>query len=316
MKHRHFTWVIFGLLSIAFLSSCKKYPPIESKNLDSKSFMDSSLIVPSKYLISALDSTPDITKPVIIAAHGYTATPFEWFEFAQYLSKQDSPVYISRVLLGGHGRDYDTFNKTTWQDWQKPILDEYEKLYHEGFRKISLAGSSTGCPLILDLIVKNAFDTLVEPENVFFIDPIIEPSNKLLNYVGILGKFLPYVEVDVTDYEARYWYKYRGEKSLVQLNKLLKVSRKNLKKGITLPSETQHFMVWKVKQDDSAAPESARWLYDGVHFSDGSAIDTVMLNSNLHVFTRLKGRAAYSDQDKELQQEAFNTIYHTTTDTK
>ncbi|MFB6317880.1 alpha/beta hydrolase [Saccharicrinis sp. FJH54] len=311
MKHQHFAWILYSILFAAVVSSCKKYPPIEPNNLDSTLFKDSALIVPSNYLISATDTIPDVSIPVLIAAHGYTATPFEWFEFASFLSKQDSPVYISRVLLGGHGRDYDSFNKTTWQDWQKPVLDEYEKLYHMGFRNISLAGSSTGCPLILDLIVKNAFDTLCEPKNVFFIDPIIEPSNKLLNYVGILGKFMPYVEVDVTDYEARYWYKYRGEKSLVQLNKLLKVSRKNLKKGITLPDATQHSMVWKVERDDSAAPESAKWLYDGVHFSNGSAIDTIMLNSGLHVFTRLKGRMTVSDQDRKLQQETFKTIYQT-----
>jgi carboxylesterase len=316
MKQYRLVWIFISFVFITLTGGCKKYPPIEPENLDSKSFLDSSLIIPSNYLISALDTTPDFSKPVVIAAHGYTATPFEWLEFANYLAKQNSPVYISRVLLGGHGRDYDTFNSTTWHDWQKPILDEYEKLYHKGFRNISLAGSSTGCPLILDLIAKHALDTLCEPKNVFFIDPIIEPSNKMLSYVGIIGKFLPYVTVDVTDYEARYWYKYRGEKSLVQLNNLLKTSRKNLKKGITLPSETQHFMVWKVKHDDSAAPESARWLYDGVHYSDGSTIDTMMINSNLHVFTRLRGRASYSDEDKKLQHAAFQTIYKTILNTK
>ena len=294
------------------LASCKKYPPITDENLDSKVFVDSSLMFPGKYLISASDSVPDISKPVIIAAHGYTATPFEWVEFKEYLEQQNDTVYISRVLLGGHGRSYDEFNNTNWKEWQQPIIDEYNKLYDMGFRKISLAGSSTGCPLILDLIATNFFKDKVAPENVFFIDPIIQPSNKALNYVGILGYFIPYIEVDMAKAELPYWYQFRGRKSLVQLNKILKTNRKHLKQGITLPENIQHFQVFKVTVDDSAAPESAKWLYDGVKMADGSAIDTFMLNSNLHVFTRLKGRDSYSNEDVNRQQKAFNVMYQQT----
>lgn len=311
MKHLHLI-----ILTVLLLAACNKQPPIDAGNLDSTSFVDSSLTFPDKYLVSASDTIPNVSKPVIVAAHGYTATPFEWAEFAAFLKKQDSSVYISRVLLGGHGRNYDSFNKTVWKDWQKPIIDEYARLYKMGFRNISLAGSSTGCPLILDLISTSAFDSLVAPQNVFFIDPIIVPSNKMLNYVNVLGAFIPYVEVDVTPYEARYWYKYRGKKSLIQLNDLIKHCRKELKKGITLPAETNSFMVYKVKEDGSADPESAEKLYDGIRFKDGSPIDTIMLNSNLHVFTRLKGRDSFSEMDQQLQKNAFTKIYNTVSHSK
>lgn len=290
---------------------CNSYPPIQSDDLDSKSYVDSAINFPENYLISAHNTKIDKSKPVLIAAHGYTATPFEWLELKNYLRNQDSTVYISRVLLGGHGRDYDAFNSTTWKDWQKPILDEYAKLYEKGFRNISLAGSSTGCPLILDLISSHTLDTLIHPRNVFFIDPIIVPSNKMLNYVNVLGMFIPYVTVDVSHDEKRYWYQYRGKKSLVQLNKVIKHSRKELKKGISLSPETKNFLVYKVKEDGSADPESAQWLYDGIKKSDGSTIDTFMLNSDLHVFTRLSGRTSFSEKDIELQQDAFKTIYQT-----
>jgi carboxylesterase len=50
---------------------------------------------------------------------------------------------ISQVLLGGHGRDYQTFKASNWQGWRSSITEEYEKIAL-GYTNISMVGSSTG----------------------------------------------------------------------------------------------------------------------------------------------------------------------------
>jgi carboxylesterase len=47
----------------------------------------------------------DLDKHIILAVHGYSATTFEWQEFADW-SAPSSSYRISQVLLDGHGRDY------------------------------------------------------------------------------------------------------------------------------------------------------------------------------------------------------------------
>jgi carboxylesterase len=52
--------------------------------------------------------------------------------------------------LDGHGRDYESFKASTWQDWSSAIKREYEKLEALGYTKISIVGSSTGGTLLLN----------------------------------------------------------------------------------------------------------------------------------------------------------------------
>lgn len=302
------TVILAFLLSIA---ACNRYPAITDNYLDGKVIQDSSLSNPTNFLVSLKYNNPDsqlLETPVLITAHGYTASTFEWMEFEQF-AKQRGGLLVSRVLLGGHGRDYETFKNSTWYDWQKPVIEEYIRLYTLGYRNISLAGSSTGCPLIFDMLQKGICDSLVAPRNIIFIDPIVEPSNKLLKYVGILKYAVPYTEVPMSEAELPFWYRFRPAETLVQLNNLTRKVRADLKSGVVLPAGTK-MVVFKVKTDDSAHPVSAKLLHDGIKTNDGEKIDTFMINSELHVFTRLSGRDSFSAADVERQQKAFIYMYN------
>jgi carboxylesterase len=68
------------------------------------------------------NSTADLSKPIILAIHGYSATTFEWDEFRDY--SVNANYRISQVLLGGHGRDYQTFKASNWQGWRSSITEE------------------------------------------------------------------------------------------------------------------------------------------------------------------------------------------------
>lgn len=290
-----------------FLFACNSTPAIDDATmLDGKIISDPSLSHPEKYLISAKYPSPDasqLNKAVLIAAHGYSATTFEWDEIRTF-ANTDSSFLVSQVLLGGHGRDYADFKAATWNDWQKSIIIEYEKLEKLGYKKIYLAGSSTGAPLIINLVKNGFFNTHLAPKGIFLIDPIIVPANKTLTLVGLLGPILGYTTTELATGEKGKWYVYRPQETLQELMKLIDLTRKDLENGITLP-QGAYMKVYKSSVDDVADPISALMIYKGIKTATGAKIEVEMEKSKLHVFTRLAGRDSYTLADSILQQKVF-----------
>ncbi len=302
----------FFIMIVFFFISCKKdgkTPPIDNAvDLDGNIINDSSLVYPSHFLLSASNQNPsliDKAKPVVIAVHGFSATTFEWIEFRDF-ARLNNNFQTSLVLLGGHGRDYDDFKNASWENWQAPIIDEYNKLRQLGYTNISFIGSSTGCPLLLEAIYSGRINTDVLKQ-IFFIDPIVVPSNKLLSLVSIVGPILSYSESKMAPGENGFWYKYRPYQALNELNELTKSVRKKIEKGITLPNNIM-MKVYKTEKDDAADPISAVILQKGVKLANGNNISLQMISSNLHVFARLKGRSNITTTDVQIQTSVFNEI--------
>lgn len=74
-------------------------------------------------------------------------------------------ILISQVLLGGHGNTYEEFKNSTWEDWQEPIMTEYNALREKGYTNINIVGSSTACPLVMDMTTSH--NTTVISRNMF-----------------------------------------------------------------------------------------------------------------------------------------------------
>ncbi len=304
---------IYLSLYICLFTACKKsetLPPIDNViDLDGTTINDSSITYPEKFLLSVSKPKPSVQEkstPVFIAVHGFTATTFEWLEFKNFV-KNNGNALISVVLLGGHGRDYSDFKKATWEDWQAPIIKEYNALRALGYTNISLIGSSTGCPLLLEAISANKLNTDVL-KKVFFIDPIIVPSTKTLALISAVGPALGYSASTMEQGENGFWYKYRPYQALEQLNTITQVMRKKLEDGITLPDNVS-LTVYKAKKDGAADPISAALLYNGI--TNKEKLKVTIINSELHVFTRLKGRNVITHEDIELQNNIFNEILPT-----
>jgi len=295
---------------MVIFASCSKTPDINNATmLDGDQIYDPSLAHPEKYLVSKYISSPTALQkdtPVIIAAHGYTATTFEWDELRSFADSAKT-FYVSQVLLGGHGRTYQDFKKATWKDWQSSIMDEYRKLDSLGFKKIYLAGSSTGAPLIINMVKSGFFENYTKPKGIFLVDPIIVSSNKTLTLVGLLGPVLGYTTVNLPTGEQGHWYVYRPQETLKQLMALIDITRNDLQKGIQLPTGT-YMKVYKSKSDDTADPVSALLIYKGIQTSNNGNIDVEMINSKLHVFTRLAGRDGVTEADKAIQVKVFNEM--------
>jgi carboxylesterase len=304
MKLIHYSFSL-SLLFIVF--SCNPTPDIDDKTmLDGNQIFDLSLSKPEKYLISAAIPNPTETQkniPVLIAAHGYTATTFEWDELRTYADSAQT-FYLSQVLLGGHGQTYEDFKKSSWQDWQSSITEEYIKLSQLGFKHIYLAGSSTGAPLIVQLFVSDFFKNKTEPKGVFLIDPIVVSSNKTLTLVGLLGPVLGYTTVELSGGEKGKWYVYRPQETLKELLAVIDKTRKDLEKGIKLTNGTK-LKIYKSEIDATADPVSAVMLFKGIKDSNNKNVDIEMVPSDLHVYTRLKGRDTIIKHDYELQQKTF-----------
>lgn len=297
---------IMAFFMLVLFIACDKMPTIDHDTmLDGDKIFDPSLYEPEKYLVSAAIPNPtpaDLAKPVVVATHGYSATTFEWDEFREWTGDDDRYL-ISQVLLGGHGRDYETFKKSSWQDWQSAIKDEYNKLENSGYQNITLLCSSTACPLVLELVDAGYFNGKQPPRNILLVDPIVIPSDKLLSLIGFIGPMLGYIETDPAAGEFSHWYHFRPQETLQQLQKLLHIVRKDLQRGISLPAGTR-LKAYKSKKDPTADPVSAVLIYKGVE----GVVEIEMVDSELHVFTRLAGRDGVTDKDIQNQSAAFSDI--------
>ncbi|MBW4359477.1 alpha/beta hydrolase [Flavobacterium taihuense] len=300
---------LFLLFAIAALFYSCSNPNITDDLLDGNVIFDPSLYNPEEFLVSAKYPTPtptDLSKHIILAIHGYSATTFEWQEFKDW-SNSSSTYRISQVLLDGHGRDYASFKASRWEDWRSAITDEYEKLIALGYTKISIVGSSTGGTLILELVKSGYFNSHLPPKNLFLIDPIVVPSNKLQSISGIIGPMLVYVESDQTSEENKYWYRFRPYQTINELNAVMKTVRKGLEDGMTLPTET-YLKVFHSLHDPVASTTSTVLIYKGLKTSTGAHIDAQLMDSDIHVFTRLSLRSNITPLQHANQIDAFNQI--------
>jgi carboxylesterase len=309
--------IIILLISLCFLS-CNRSPSITDQDLDGNVLFDLSLYQPEKYLVSAYKPNPSDQEkqiPVLIAAHGYSASTFEWDELRKYADSVKSGILISQVLLGGHGRTYEDFKNSTWRDWQASILLEYKKLVQAGYTNISFIGSSTGCPLILNLLNENSLSQ-IPPNQIILIDPIIIPSNKILSLAGIVGPMIGYTSVDFdSELERKHWYHYRPQETLQELLDIITVVRKELESGIVLPALTD-LSIYKSKYDEVADRISGILIYNGIESNSMNSKEIDMVNSHIHVMTRLQGRNNISDNDISIQKLIFNQIIEKTNKTK
>ena len=305
------------LISFCFLS-CNRSPSITDQDLDGNVLFDLSLYQPEKYLVSAYKPNPSDQEkqiPVLIAAHGYSASTFEWDELRKYADSVKSGILISQVLLGGHGRTYEDFKNSTWRDWQASILLEYKKLVQAGYTNISFIGSSTGCPLILNLVYENTLSQ-IPPNQIILIDPIIIPSNKILSLAGIVGPMIGYTSVDFdSELERKHWYHYRPQETLQELLDIITVVRKELESGIALPPLTD-LSIYKSKYDEVADRISGILIYNGIESNTMNSKEIDMVNSHIHVMTRLQGRNNITDNDISIQKMIFNQIIEKTNKTK
>jgi carboxylesterase len=320
LSSRKVYWI--GLVSILLVFGACQIEEVSCNAECQEGWMDGGDIPDScanpaytQCLVSRRIASPgqsDLNRPVIIAAHGFGASTYEWEDFRNFIrdSVKDSSLnrpLISMVLLGGHGRAIDSFRSTTWEDWRRPIMEEYDSLIAKGYKNISLVGASTGSTLILQSIAEGAFSKKPSPKWFFFIDPIVIPSAKLLSLANIIGPVLGNSPNPGNETEKKHWYVNRPEENLRELYELTNRVKNHLEDGFKLPKGSRA-KVYKIIHDGSADPLGALLIDKGLRTSAGGRILVDMLESRRHVFTRLNGRKGNTKADSTLQIKVFKEM--------
>lgn len=118
---------------------------------------------------------------------------------------------------------------------------------------------------------------------------------------------LVYSDTESDEEESKYWYRFRPQETIRELNELMKLNRKALEGGLQLPSTT-NMTVFHSKHDPTANSLSTVLLYRGIKNSNGSPINVEIMDSDIHVFTRLSLRENVTALQIANQNYAFQKM--------
>ena len=186
----------------------------------------------------------------ILLIHGWTATPYEVRRLGVYLNENGYTVLAP--LLSGHGTKPEDLENIKWTQWLKDTIKAYQELKKD-YAQIYIIGNSLGANLAVALaksrpdiagLVLLAMPYKIRMEKwLFFLAQItksLKPYHK---------KFYPPTFGAVTTITRIISYQTYYTKSVLEVFKLVKISRKELSK-ITQPclimqSASDHVVTYK-----------------------------------------------------------------------
>lgn len=280
---------------------------VQPGTMDSSETQDPSIDDPAAFLVSARYPEPTATqrqRPVVIAAHGFQASTYEWVEFQRYAEARG--VLFSNVLLGGHGRDTETWTRSSWREWAEPMVTEYERLTALGFENISVLCSSTGCTLTFTSLAEGALDNVTPMKNLVMVAPFVVPQNDLLYQARIVGPFIWNLPSAQTEREEEMFYHNRPYVVFVELVDAITAADTALAaRAVPFPATAKAF-VFRADEETTVAPISADKIIEGLPASGG--VELIEVESKHHIFTRKEGRKReeeLSAEDRELGVEPW-----------
>jgi carboxylesterase len=300
-----FTLVAACAVSLVSSGGCSCGPQFEDTWMDSPETQDPALSDPSYLASNRAIPDDQLAEPVLLAVHGFSASTFEFGELHTRL--QDEPgIHLSRVLMGGHGRDVETWRATTPDDWFEPVLDELDALAARGHTNVSIVTSSTAGTLLLRALARGDFDDRAAPREILMVDPLIEPLDQNL-YALPAALWIDHVYYEeFTDEERRHWYSNRPREVLLGLLDVIEETKAALDETITLPAGT-NLKLYISETDEAVDPRSPGLIEDGVEASGGT-MEREDYDARFHVFVRGAARASFTGDDTALQQQAFDDM--------
>ncbi len=189
----------------------------------------------------------DATGQAVLLVHGFGSTPRELRELAELLYQRN--ICVLAVRLPGHGTSPEDLATRRAEEWQAATERGYRILQQQGYR-ISAAGLSTGCLLLLQLAARYPLERLV------LLSPYLRLKHPLSRWAGLLSHFYPYQSRDIAPCEEIYYYCKRPLKGVAQLNRLRK------KVAPLLPQLTTPTLVLASTGDRTVYPGTARKIYE------------------------------------------------------
>jgi len=219
------------------------------------------------------------SKVGILLLHGFTSTPYQFKEVADYFAKKGFTIYVP--LIVGHGTSPKDLMRTTMEDWQKSAKEAYLKL-KERSQKIVVAGNSFGGNLAFYL-------ARIFPDSTAGIISLGTPIWLKFHWLTKLGVYLcgwfkryhrktrRIYKIDYTDMIDEVTYPSIPLKSLKEFFKFIERETMPNLKNIKTPTFIMHANV-----DPVVNPDSAIYIYENL----GSPYKRIYwFNSREHVVT-------------------------------
>jgi len=197
----------------------------------------------------------------ILLLHGYTATPVEVSQLAEYLNSQAGYTVLC-PLLPGHGTSIDDLHPLKWQDWAIHVEQAYKQLSSLCATRF-IGGISLGGLLALHLAVNHP-----EINGMLIFSPALIVNNRLAALSHILKYFMKTIpkfrKRDGESIVEKRWQGYTSDSlpAISQLLRLGRVVRKNL------PRITQPILVVQGMRDQTIKPKGAFEVYRRVSSKD------------------------------------------------
>jgi len=193
----------------------------------------------------------------IILFHGFTASPWEVNELAQYLNNKNITVY--GPLLAGHGTSPRDLKKTKWEEWYKGA-DENFRAMRAMFDCVYVGGMSTGAAIALMLAADYEVCGIVSiGAPVFFQD-------WKARYTWLFKYILPYTTREIPEDIRPYYYEKRPTAAVAELVEMVDV----MKEG--LPKIDEPIFIVQSLKDQTVKPESAQFIMTNVSSLDKTFI--------------------------------------------
>lgn len=202
---------------------------------------------------------------VAVLVHGFTGSPYDMKELADYLHENGVDVYA--VRLSGHGTTMYDLERTTHRDWWQSVMDaitEVEKTH----KRVFLIGYSFGANLVLDLAARyqDRFSGLVcLGTSIHLRVPFLNsPYLKLVNYsLRLFGKRYwrkRYVPRDrIVAFEATGNYAFVPLKSMIHFHNFIRNSTCAL-----LPRVKAPVLIIHSREDRISDPSSSEYLFNQI----------------------------------------------------
>lgn len=251
-----------------------------------------------------------LATPVIVTAHGFSASSYEWVEFRDYaegrVDGEPKGALVSLCVLAGHGRSTEAWAETTWKEWSDPTLEEYRALRALGYQRVYLALSSTAGALFVSDLLEGAFDDVAPPDGVYMVAPLVVLGEKLIYTMDFIGWAVGSVENDVNEEERKLFYTNVPAHVLSELRMAAESAENALREGVSLPPDMNVRVVGGAG-DTVVDPVSFDLVGDGL-LPDGGSVAFEELDTDIHVHTRGVARTDFTDADIALQLETFDDI--------
>lgn len=264
----------------------------------------------SSNLLSKAQAPDEASKslPVVVMVHGFGATAYETQYSADFL--QARGFLVSQPNLGGHGEaSLDQFAAATWQDWGRPIADEYNALKTLGYQNVQFLTISTGGTVVMELLSRQQFQT-AEPRRISMVAPILDSTDKLLGGVGLLQFFgAKGRPTKKTGSNVGRFYSDWPATSLRQLLDLTEVMKGRLRAGTVKVPDDAKVQIFQSNGDGTVDPVSADLWASGIK---GGLVSVFRLDSLKHVpigvENVVEGKSDFSPQDLALRDRLLEQV--------